>query len=393
MAPGAKTTARFKSKAGQFGRLKALPSLALNFQPGTSRSNRFSALADQNDMDVNYETNIATVERQPKPPPIIADKSIGLREIQHLLGKDCVYKHTSIGTKIFPVNAVKYEFCKKALTENKIEFHSFNSKENRLFTIFLYGLPKVNVNEIIEDLKSYNITPVSVNEVNTRYSTVDDAVYKVQFTRKTFNPTSLRNIKAICNVIVTWKNHKPKKNDSPTQCWNCLMYGHGGDHCNRKPACMICASHHLTNDCPLNKNDRRPAAFSCFNCKKHGKERTDHSANDINCPFRALYLEARERASAPKHAKRAVPRRQNSHVFNPAEFPPVSRNHTNNVRHEYDNRRSYSQQLKGDSSDLFNIDELFEIFTTALDDLSKCTSKVQQIQVVMSMVKHAYEFK
>ena len=27
--------------------------------------------------------------------------------------------------------------------------------------------------------------------------------------------------------------------------------GHGGEYCNRFPACMICANQHHTNDCPL----------------------------------------------------------------------------------------------------------------------------------------------
>lgn len=39
---------------------------------------------------------------------------------------------------------------------------------------------------------------------------------------------------------------------------------------------------------------------------------------------------------------------------------------------------------------LFSIDELFEIFMSALNDLQQCSTKVQQIQVVMSMVKYAH---
>lgn len=65
-------------------------------------------------MDVTQDSNIAVEEKQPKPPPIVADIEIPIREIQHLLGNDCSCKRTSIGTKIFPVNFEKYEFCKKA---------------------------------------------------------------------------------------------------------------------------------------------------------------------------------------------------------------------------------------------------------------------------------------
>lgn len=391
MAHRARNSAQYKSKSGTIPKRK-IPLSLLNIgfnEPSTSRNNRFDALADQNDMDTNCESNIASEERQPKPPPIVTDVAVPLKEIQHILGNDCIYKRTSIGTKVFPLNNEKFQFCKNALLENKIEFHTFNSKANRLFTTFIYGLPKIKPQDIIDELKSYNLNPTSVTEITTRFSSANDAVYKVQFTRNTFNPSALRNIKSISNVIITWKKHKPKKNDKPTQCWNCLMYGHGGEHCNRKTACMICASHHNTNQCPFNKNDRRPAAFSCFNCIKHGNERTDHSANDLNCPLRAQYLEARARASSKQPVRTA--RRQNTHVVSDSEHKNANRNPSYSVGQN--NRLSYSDQVKRNNHDLFDIDELFQIFTSALDDLSKCTTKVQQIQVVMSMVKYAYDFK
>ena len=140
------------------------------------------------------------------------------------------------------------------MTLSVIEFHTFNSKENRLHTVFLYGLPKIS----IEDMEAYNLTPSAITEINTRFSSVNNAVYKVQFTRKNFNPKSLHNVTAICNVI--------EKRDNPTQYWNCLIFG--DEHCNRITACMICANRHRTEDYPLRNKEKIPAVFSCFNCKK-----------------------------------------------------------------------------------------------------------------------------
>lgn len=229
--------------------------------------------------------------------------------------------------------------------------------------------------------------------MKTRFSSANDAVYKVQFSRNSFNPSALRNIKSICSVIINWKRHKPKKNEKPTQCWNCLMYGHGGEHCNRKSACMICANQHKTDDCPLSKNDKRLVAFTCFNCKKNGETRFDHSANDINCPWRAHYLEARAKATTNNQTKRLSSRRMNSFVNNVSDYPAVNGTHTSVRASQYRHQNSYSQQLKSNHNDLFNIDELFNIFTSAMDELSKCTNKVQQIHVVMNMVKYAYDVK
>ena len=54
-------------------------------------------------------------------------------------------------------------------------------------------------------------------------------------------------------------------------------------------------------------------------------------------------------------------------------------NKTNNNFH---NSLSYADcVIVKTNSDLFSVDELFNIFTTALHDLSKCTTKIQQIQI------------
>lgn len=214
-----KSGARPRSRTNVFKRLK--PSLVYggsigSDRPSSSRNNRYSILSNSDDMEVAQESNIVEEVNPPKPPPIVADITIPLKEIQHMLGNDCVYKRTSVGTKIFPNSSEKFEFCKKALTENKIEFHSYNSKENRLFTVFLHGLPKMDAQSIKDDLNSYNLSPASVTEINTRYSTVDDAVYKVQFLRKNFSPSYLQNVKTIKSVIISWRKQKPKNSNKPT---------------------------------------------------------------------------------------------------------------------------------------------------------------------------------
>lgn len=388
MAPAAKSFPLNMKKTARHNNNMSRPvplSMFLNMPSTSKSSNRFDALADTNDMDMEPDSNITPV-KQAKPPPLVIDPNKTLKELQNLLGKDIIYKRTSIGTKIFPQSKEKYNSCKSILMEKNIEFHSFNSKENRLYTIFLHGLPKLSTEDIKNEIMEYNLTPSSVTEVKTRFSSIDNAVYKVQFVRKNFNPKSLNNVQTISSVIVSWKKYKSRKNNNPTQCWNCLMYGHGGEHCHRKPACMICAQQHHSSECPLTKQQKTPAVFSCFNCKKHGYDRSDHSANDINCPLRSQYLETRARATN----RNSRVTRANQH--NAAMFSNVMRTNSNNNannNHNIGNDLSYADQLRA-RNDLFSVDELFDIFTTALDDLQRCTTKIQQIQVVMSMVKYAY---
>ncbi|XP_059221648.1 uncharacterized protein LOC131996199 [Stomoxys calcitrans] len=290
-------------------------------------------------METSGETNI-TNAKQPKPPPLIVDSKTSLQALRQLF-------------------------------------------ENKLFTVFLYGLPKIETSEIIDELKSYNVIPSSVAETTTKYSSVNNAVYKVQFVRKNFIPNSLKNIKTIANVVISWRKYKQKKNDKPTQCWNCLMYGHGGEHCHRLPACMICANQHHTNQCPLNNNNKRPAVFTCFNCKKHGKERTVHSANDINCPLRAHYLEARANATSRNVRHLTVVKSTHQPNIQPTNSVSFNNNHLSNSG-------SYAGCMRSNNS-LFSINDLFEIFTSTLEDLKRCTSKIEQMQVVMSMVYELYE--
>lgn len=358
----------------------------------SSRHNRYSSLSSMEDLDEISESNIAPEVKTYKPPPIVTDINIPLKEIQHILGSDCIYKRTSIGTKIFPQTTEKYNFCVNALKENKIEFHSFNSKENRLYTTFLYGLPKLNISDIQAELVNSNLDPKCITEVTTKFSSENDAVYKVQFLRKTFNPKSLHNIKTICNVVINWKKNNPKKNNKPTQCWNCLMYGHGGEHCSRKSVCMTCAKDHSTNVCPFTKNNKKPAVFACFNCKKHGYEKTDHAANDINCPLRALYLEIRSKVTS-RNQKRVKVSQQRTHY----NTVPTGNHTSSNTFHQsgfsQNNIRSYARVTRDHNQDLFSIDQLFDIFTSSLEELSRCTTKVQQISVVMSLLKYAHDIK
>lgn len=395
MPRAAKSLARQKGKT-TFKKHKFHPtSISLGSLGATSsRYNRYSDLSCNEDMDDSPESNINTSDIPYKPPPIVTDNSVSLPEIKHLLGSDCVYKRTSIGVKIFPQNKDKYNFCINSLNTAKIEFHTFNAKEDKLYSTFIYGLPRISTDDIIKELRTYNLSPVSVVEVNTRYSSENDAIYKVQFLRRSFTPSSLKSVKTISNVIISWKKQKPRDNYKPTQCWNCLMFGHGGQHCKRKPACMTCANTHLTKDCPFTQNNKRPAVFSCFNCRKNGYERTDHSANDVNCPMRSHYLEVRAKATSPKSTRNVVSRhRTNNNNNSVPASTPSSRNLTNRSMYNQNGNITYAGVTRNENNNLFNIDELFNIFTSALEELSTCTTKIQQIHVVMSLLKYAHDIR
>lgn len=102
-------------------RLQNFP-INLHFDgPLTSRQNRFAGLERLSEMEVTHESNIVNCEEPYKPPSIVVDSAIPLREVQHILEEECFFKRTLIGTKVFPKTTEKFDFCKRALLDNKIQ--------------------------------------------------------------------------------------------------------------------------------------------------------------------------------------------------------------------------------------------------------------------------------
>ena len=141
MAPGVKSKTKRSRPTNLKSQKMTRPLPAHNLQILPSSSNRFSVLAGLNDMETSPDSNIS-VDKQSKPSPIVVEAKTSLKALQQLFGKDCTYKTTSIGTKIFPITNEKFEFCKKTLMDQKIEFHSFNTKVNRQYTVFFVWTAK-----------------------------------------------------------------------------------------------------------------------------------------------------------------------------------------------------------------------------------------------------------
>mgnify|MGYP006393538539 CR=1 FL=1 len=59
-------------------------------------------------------------------------------------------------------------------------------------------------------------------KIVTKFSSNNNAVYKVQFVRKNFNPNALKNVRTISNVIISWKKYKSNLIGKTTQFDICL---------------------------------------------------------------------------------------------------------------------------------------------------------------------------
>lgn len=318
-----------------------------------------------------------------KPPPIVVDLQHNIKQVQDMLTSSSIrFKQMQTGTKIFPSSTEEHSQILSSLKEKDFRFYTHRSKDERRFKVFLYGLPKLQIKEIMEDLQSKNLIPTDLKEIVTKVSTDSNAAYSMLFKKSSVSLRDLKKVQFICRTRVSWRQYNAKTRNSPTICWKCLMYGHGGDNCFRPPACMICASNeHIRENCP---NIKEETKFQCFNCIRN-KRPANHRANDIQCPSRAEFLNIRQ--NMQNRNNRSGPTRYtntptdfSTAVFNPLFSQPSSSNALP------PKSVTYADVLK---EDLFSIEELFKIFQTSLTKLRQCTSKDQQIAVIASLLQYA----
>lgn len=144
----------------------------------------------------------------------------------------------SIGTKIISPSVAHLDSAKKKLIDSQFKFYSHESKDTRLFKLVLYGLPQKDPKKIQMELKiSHNIDAITIKEIKTARTSVDDALYMLEFDRTQNTKSQVLKIRRLCSIIVHWK--KPQKgNKGPTQCTKYTMYLHGARNCFRRNVCM-----------------------------------------------------------------------------------------------------------------------------------------------------------
>lgn len=301
----------------------------------------------------------------------------------------------SIGIKLDLNDKADYSKCIEALSARKIAFFTHGDKSEKTFKAVLSGLPKMETGVIVDEMKQFNIMPSSVTELVTKNSSPHNCLYLVQFRAKDVSLNILRKIRAIDHVIVSWKPFKPR-NKGPTQCNKCAMFGHGAQNCHRSETCMLCASTtHATINCHYSESAKDAFVFKCYNCALRKLPNVNHRANDPKCPCRADYLEIRNKINH-KNTVRSGRTNVKSNAFNlnENEFPGLHHNvDTADDPPSRSNRPTYAERTKRSetTSDLYSMEELFDILQTAIDELSACTNKGQQLKVLFRLLENAYQ--
>lgn len=217
----------------------------------------------------------------------------------------------------------------------------------------------------------------------------------LEFDRSQNSKAQVLRIRRLRSIVVYWR--KPlKSNKGPTQCTKCAMYGHGAKNCFRKNICIACGGDHDAATCQVNKTPQEGSAvYKCFNCIKNKLKNSSHRADDPRCPSRKDYLQIRVNIrNKMRPMQNSRPRQSIDQTTE--DFPYLNSANFLNAGHNTSlPRHSYAEAVKSSSrqpftcDDLYSTDELFSIFTEALIDLRKCKSKIEQINVIMTMLKYA----
>lgn len=186
--------------------------------------NRFQILGQtpysQMDTTVTAEQSENTVGRD-KIPPIIIAKEHPFSSVIALLGKEYSFQRMSIGTKVVCKDRPQFLTLKEKLTEAKLQYHTYRVKDSGIFKLLLTGLHKVDTNDILGDLREYNIQPKSIAEIQTKMSSSENALYVLEFNRSLYSKSQIFKVNYILNVSALEKPQKNAKRANTVQAlWN-----------------------------------------------------------------------------------------------------------------------------------------------------------------------------
>lgn len=321
-------------------------------------------------------------------------------------------KFMSIGTKLTLTNIVDYKKTRDYLTATKKHFFTHDIPEDKTQKFVLSGLYDMDTDTVKQQLIDADVHCIEVKRMKTKNA--NSCLFLVYFADKAINLDTLKQTRAIGNVIVKWARYITTKN-GPTQCNKCQIYGHGSKNCNLPPRCLFCGGKHSKNDCiHADGNDFTPRCCLCNG---------NHNANAAECPSRLNYMQMRSSTSTAtkrhqlitKQPANSVTRQQNP-AFTNASFPPIkqtqeraqnawtslfqpptaaaasgpiSRPATTATLPSMPQSLLSGAQTPAphpSNSELFTMDELLQISSELITNLAKCTNKIEQFQVISQLV-------
>lgn len=192
-----------------------------------------------------------------------------------------------------------HQNIKEGLKLEKVDFHTFTRKDERMPKVVIKGLPAYFEDTLAEELSQIGFKESTVTKLSSplkRAATCPP--FLVQLPAGT-DIAKFRQIKFIGNCAVEICRYK-SNTSLGTQCFRCQNFGHASRNCFLPARCVKCTESHASKDCP--KKDRETPA-RCCNCNE------DHAASYSKCSERQNYLK-RIKEKSRTHEEAQKPRAQ-----------------------------------------------------------------------------------
>lgn len=218
----------------------------------------------------NNKSTPAKTTKLVKPPPVIISNLTNYTQVNSYLSEANInYKASVLNNNQLKVNVEsenQHRDLTKLLNHKKIEWHSYENKQNRPIRVIVKNLhPTYDVNDIKDDLLDKGLKVLDVHnkikkkKIGENYVNIPLPLFMLTFDHSE-DIKKIYEIKYICHTKVSIE--PLRQNKLIAQCKRCQRYGHTYKYCQRMPACVKCAGLHLTSECNIPKNTRA----KCFNC-------------------------------------------------------------------------------------------------------------------------------
>jgi hypothetical protein len=379
--------------------------------PKISIDNQYSHLlnASQETLNEMLHNNNNQTDKKKKnvKPPVIVVVHNNYKAVYEILKsisiENFALKLMSVGLKIITASLDDHKKCIEYFKSSGIHYYSHDLANQQPVKVVMSGLPNLEIDYILEDLKAQHVNPFDIKPMKIRQKrNADSTLYLLHFERGTVNINKLRQVKVVCNCIVNWEYYASTR-VGPVQCRKCQMFGHGTRHCGIPARCVKCGADHLTENCETIKKpagqttpDESRTSLKCANCLGN------HTANFSACPKRLEYIRIQQ--DLKEKSKQKIHRNLSSNSTNNNNNNYQSNSHSNsgNINNRMhtntqqivfnNNNALYSQVLNNNPADnLFSLAEILALNKEIIMKLSGCRNKVEQFQVITELsIKYLY---
>jgi len=316
-----------------------------------SSPNRYSLL-NINEDNMDLETNTETNESPPPPlplPPIFLTFQIKFVTLCKYLEKitkteDFLCKSNSKSIKINLHSASSYRAVISLFNENKLEFHTYQTHEEKSYRVVIRNLHHtIPTDYIKEEIEKHGFMVKNVTVILKSQSKEPLPLYFVDL-----NPSpNNQDIFKINNLYFSkLKFEAPHIRRDLVQCHRFQQYGHTKSCCNHLPKCFRCGDNHISDQCSKSKDlpakcalcsNAHPSNYrGCTVHKDLQRLRKKHQPNTIS-------REIAQNSVSSQIQPNSHPLQEASQLHN--NLPTTTHNEPINTQHS-----SYSQAVIGNKS-------------------------------------------